>query len=571
MNHFWLNGNQRDREMLRSVRVFSTSSLLLKKRTPFKRLVTPVGEYSPQDKAKMKEQARTAFYQKISDRAGNSAGKSAKTGKGKQGPLREPLPVLEEFTTEQLKQNEGIVSKITSFDELKLEPAVREAVVKSIQDQTVLRAQNFETHSIGEQAEELEVKPSPIQAITIHHLAKHLMEPNMKIYTMAAETGSGKTWAYLAPLVDFLKQQELQPDWDSKKDKALVRSVILVPTHELAQQVYESLQVVQESLGLHCVKWDTGMKHHEFLNRFKERIDILITTPGKIVSMENIRIISKPEHILQATKFVVVDEADTLMDRSFVEMTYGAMKKMPNVSRMVLCSATISTQYHAALEKIFPGSQRELLISPKMHKTPKSIKFKVIDSDIAPYQGSKNKALAQIMYAIYKDGTEQSYEKRCVVFVNNKIDVAKVAQKLQGSGHEVVALTGDDTPIERSEKIRDFVTPPKLLADLAVKEESTPVYETIPGSNIQLNKSKDVQEDHKRMKVLVTSDVASRGLNFFGVRNVILYDSPNTPVDMLHRIGRTGRMGQSGRVFLISDSKTRHWVKQFMKRRGASM
>lgn len=526
-----------------------------KRKSPFKRLVEPI-----------ETRQRQRNVQKKPAVAGAQHAERKKPGES-------TLPVLETFDSGEFKRNESLVSKIKSFDELKLEPDVRRAVVGSIREQTVLRAQNYEKHSIHNQdPEQLEIAPSPIQTITIHHLAKHLMEPNMKIYTVAAETGSGKTWAYLAPLVDYLKQQESLPSWEAKMNKALVRSVILVPTHELTNQVYETVSPLRDSLGLHCAKWDYSVSHEEFIKQFKDRIDILITTPGKLQTLEKIRVISKPEHILQQTTFVVVDEADTLMDRSFIEDTYASFKRMPNISRMILCSATISNQYNVALQKIFPTSEPELLISPRMHKAPKNIQFKMVDCEIAPYQGSKMKALVQIMYAIYKDGTEQNYEKRSVIFVNNKQDVSKVTHKLKSYGHDVVSLTGDDSPAERAQLIHDFVSPPKLLKD---KDEATTKveYETIPGSNIQIKKTLpddggDDQE-YKRMKVLVTSDVSSRGLNFFGVRNVILYDSPNTPVDLLHRIGRTGRMGQPGRVFLITDKKTKNWVKQFMKKRGA--
>jgi ATP-dependent RNA helicase MRH4 len=542
-------------------RGFASSSAAFKK-NPFKRLVVPINERARemrQDKVRARTKERQDYYAQQRKYKKESADDDR------------TLPVLEEFTQDQLRQNENLVSKITNFDELKLEPQVREAVMQSIREQTVLRAQNYENP--GERLVEIEVKPSPIQTISIHSLARHLMEPNLKIYTLAAETGSGKTWAYLAPLVDFLKQQETLSGWESKEDKALVRSVILVPTHELANQVYEAVKGLEDSLGLHCVKWDYELRHEGFIEKFKKRIDILITTPGKLDTIKKIKMISRPEHVLQATKFLVIDEADTLMDRSFVEMTYGAMKMMPNVNRMILCSATISNQYNNALQKIFPQSEPVLLVSPKMHRTPRNIKFKMIDSEIAPYQGSKQKALAQILYAIYKDGTEQNYEKRTVVFVNNKQDVVKVAKNLKSYGHDVVSLTGDDKPDARAEKIKDFVNPPKLLdASLLGKEQPKVEHETIPGSNIQLKKDNDdMGDDYRRMKVLVTSDVASRGLNFFGVRNVILYDSPNTSVDLLHRIGRTGRMGQSGRVFLITDKKTKHWVKAFMKKRGAGV
>ncbi|KAH3663469.1 hypothetical protein WICMUC_005908 [Wickerhamomyces mucosus] len=544
------------------IRYFHSSVSAGKKALPFKRLVVDRASRLPDEKKKPNISTQTVH---------NKTGKSInQKSKSTNESSESHLPVLESFTKQELKKSENLVNKITEFSELKLLPEVRNIVVNQIKNQTVLRAQNYEKPKY-EDPEDIKIKPSPVQVVSIHTLSKHIMESNMKTYTIAAETGSGKTWAYLAPLLDYLKQQEeaLAGNWERISKKSMIRSVIMVPTLELVNQVHANVKDLENSIGIKSFKWDTDTQYSEFIDAFKNRIDILVTTPGKINSIKNIRMISRPEHILANVKFLVIDEADTLMDRSFVESTYEAITKMHNVNRLVFCSATISNQFNKAITKIFPQSEPELIISPILHKTPKSIKFKLIDSEIAPYQGSRIKALAQILYAINKDGTEANYEKRCVVFVNNKTEVVKVAETLKELyNHDVVTLTGDDNPQERSEKIKVFINPPKPLEE---NSDGTPSkkkehYTRIANSNIKFKTHLEpTSTTETKLKVLVTTDIAARGLNFFGVRNVILYDTPSTPVDFLHRIGRTGRMNQSGRVFIITDRKTKPWVKRIAK------
>ncbi|ONH67800.1 ATP-dependent RNA helicase MRH4, mitochondrial [Cyberlindnera fabianii] len=555
----------------RGLRGFSSSAVQLKKarRMPLKRLIVPV-----EKRVEQMIQEKGLMRQKIRDQKAREEMQRQRELKKAQEPKTNKdkfqLPVLENFTKDDLHDGENLVKKITDFSELRLLPEVRDAIVEQISKETVLRAENYENKR--QDVEELVPKPTPIQTIAIHRMGRHLMEKNLRTYTLAAETGSGKTWAYLSPLADFLKRQELEEGFDNIKDKALIRSVVLLPTHELVDQVYQSIQGLESSLGLHCFKWGHREAHTELLDAFKNRIDILITTPGKIATVDHIRAISRPEHLFAHVRFLVVDEADTLLDRSFVELTHASIRKMPRINRLVLCSATVSSQYNSALQKLFPSNPPQLLVSPRTHAPPKSVKFTLIDSELSPYQGSKLKALAQALYAIHKDGTERAYEKRCVVFVNSKPDAQVVAQKLsQAYGHDAVSLTGDDSPAERADKISAFVTPPKPLTEFLKSEVKKDEYK-VPGSNIVLNRAaaEGSGDQEKRMKVLVTTDLAARGINFFAVRNVVLYDSPNTSVDLLHRIGRTGRMGQSGRVIVIMDKKTKPWVKTLVKKRSRS-
>lgn len=463
---------------------------------------------------------------------------------------------LKDASSADVEKSGRLISKITDFDQLKILPPVRTAVKQIIAAESLHRGP--------------EIVPSPIQTVSIKKLATTLMDPKLQVHALAAETGSGKTMAYLVPLLDYLKRQETETVelWETLQSKAIIRSVILVPTHELVDQVYRTVSKTEATLGLHTYKWGAGSPYTDFLDKVKNRIDILVTTPAKLLSLFNIRMISRADRLLAQSKFVVLDEADTLMDQSWVEDTHHAIRKMPNASHIMFCSATIPNEFNKTLDRLFPTVIP--ITTPRLHKLPSGLEFKTIDASLSPYKGSKIKALAQALYAIVNDGTEPNYEKRCVVFVNEKIDVPKIAEKLSATyGHDCVGLTGSDSADERAARMEAFLNPPRLLTSPNSSEPVENVVKEvkIPNSNMTIP-SEEPQGSNKpksQLKVLITTDLMARGLNFQGVRNVILYDVPKTSIDLVHRAGRTGRMKQGGRVFMLVDKSTKSWARAIPK------
>ncbi|SCV01230.1 LAMI_0G10154g1_1 [Lachancea mirantina] len=480
-----------------------------------------------------------------------------------------------------VEQTSALLKKVATFHQLKILPDVRTAAQSVLSQESILNNRNY----IASNRKEVRIKkehsgldadsinPSPIQVATIQKLAKTLMDIKLQVHTIAAETGSGKTMAYLIPLFDYLKRFEVEnaAEWESLKDKAVIRSAILVPTHELADQVYNTVNTMAEALDLNACKYGSGSTYSGFLDSVKARVDILVTTPGKMLNLFNVRIIERPERLFARTSFVVLDEADTLMDKSWLEETYKTIQMMPNAYHLLLCSATIPNEFRKTVQRLFPTSHS--ISTPKLHRLPNNIDFKLIDATLNPYKGSKMKALAQTLYAITMDGTELGFQKRAIIFVNEKKDVANIVEKLVNDfGHDCVGLTGEDSAEVRAEKIKPFVSPPQPLKsattdlrDQAAEQISTTSY-TVPGSNVIISNSFHSNgEVRATLKVLVTSDVTARGINFQGVRNIILYDVPKTAVDLVHRVGRTGRMNQSGRVFMLTDKKTKSWAKGLPK------
>ena len=224
---------------------------------------------------------------------------------------------LKENDGENTQKAMGLISKITDFDQLKLLPNVRTAIKQLISLESLVKDKKIEN-----------IKPSPIQVVAIKKLSSSLMDPKLQLHAIAAETGSGKTMAYFAPLVDYLKRFEAQDEarWLKLQDKPIIRAVVLVPTHELVNQVYNTVERSEASLGMHTYKWGSGVPYSDFLNKAKDRIDILVTTPAKLLSLFKIRMISRPDKLLSHVKFVVLDEAcllytsDTADDMQCVDL-----------------------------------------------------------------------------------------------------------------------------------------------------------------------------------------------------------------------------------------------------------
>ena len=455
-----------------------------------------------------------------------------------------------------------LVEKISSFDDMKLLPEVRDAIETIVKEDSLNPTMNSKI-----------IHTSPIQTLTIKKMSKTLMDDTLQTHVMAADTGSGKTIAYLIPLAEYLlREQVADPEWWGRvESRAAIRSIILVPTHELVEQVYDTIQKTEETLGLHTFKWNVNTTYPDLIDAIRNRIDIMVVTPSKLLSMYNIKMISNPERLLARVKYMVVDEADTLMDQSWIEETHKVIRNMRNLCHLVFCSATIPNEFNKTLAKYYPS--HEVITTTRLHKLPRKLDFKIIDSSLNPFKGSKMKALAQTLYAINKDNSEEGMQKRCIVFVNETSEVQKIVDELTEKYKlNIYGLTSKNSVEHRLQTAKLFTSPPRKItagvneAAVEKREDVTlgeQKLEAIPGSNIKIEQSskKPSLPNNNSLLTLITTDVMARGLNFQGLRNVVLYDVPKTSIDLVHRAGRTARMGQGGRVFMITDKKTKSWAK----------
>lgn len=448
------------------------------------------------------------------------------------------------------------MAEIASFDDFDLLPSVREAI-----SQDALKGM-------------VDIKPTPIQRLAIPALLgqntgrrsfQSSKSNSRQEFLLAAETGSGKTLAYLLPVVNALKKAEAtdpaiaayqdyfakqmeamkEPgytgprEFDPHPTTARPKVVVLVPTAELVDQV----GAVAKKLS-HLIKFRASLFSANFsavvinTNMYRPTgIDLVVSTPHLLASIAD----SDP-NILSRVTHLVVDEADSLFDRSFAPVTTSILDRaLPSLKQLVLCSATIPKKLEKYLSSEFPDMVR--LTTPNLHAIPRRVQLGVIDVAKDPYRNNKDLACADAIWSIGKDGARHEGPepgvidvKRIMVFVNEREKTQEVADYLVSKGIDAVALHRDTAEHRQSEMLGSFTTTEPMKA-VAEKPAIPP-----PGKGRRILPN---------TKVIVATDLASRGIDTLAVRHVILYDVPHSTIDFIHRLGRAGRMGRRGRGVVL--------------------
>ncbi|KAL8678355.1 MAG: hypothetical protein Q9186_005280 [Xanthomendoza sp. 1 TL-2023] len=479
------------------------------------------------------------------------------------------------------------ISEVESFDDFNLLPIVKEAVITQALSGLV------------------DVLPTPVQRLAIPALLgdkkrKHVSDgrKGMEQLLIAAETGSGKTLAYLLPVIDAMKHIEAidaeeearrQAAEEAKKKDSNVfeleapplsnaphpttgrpRVIVLVPTSELVTQI----GFVAKNLS-HKIKFRSALISSAYTGKvIRNRlftptgVDLLICTPHLLASVAE----SDP-NILSRVTHLVIDEADSLLDRSFAPSTSAIIDKAtPSLRQLILCSATIPRSLDNYLRTRFPDMRR--LVTPNLHAIPRRVQLGVVDVDKEPYRGNKNLACADTIWTIGKQaaehvishtpGQEQTERidiKRILVFVNEREKTEEVAEYLNSKGIDSIALNRD-TPEQRHQETLGAFT----SSDPETVQITSQIQNEVVGPNYSPSKmaGRPIPKRHlPNTKVLVTTDLGSRGIDTLAVRHVILYDVPHSTIDFIHRLGRTGRMGRRGRgVVLVGKGDRKDVVKE---------
>lgn len=466
-----------------------------------------------------------------------------------------------------------------SFEQFDLLPAVKEAIYSE-----ALKGMT-------------NVKPTPVQRLAIPALLGQTArrsrkskaaadgdeEPAREEFLLAAETGSGKTLAYLVPALNALKVAEAQdPDIISYNQRHAVererrakedakdqgdgqrktkratephpamarpRVVVLVPTAELVDQVGK----VAKSLS-HVIKARTRLVSANYSATVLEAdifspagIDVLIATPHLLSS-----IVATNPNVLSRVADLIVDEADSLLDRSFSEVTETILERaMPSVRRLVMCSATIPRHLDRYLATRYPDMRR--ITTPNLHAIPRRVQLGVIDVSRDPYNNNKNLACAEAIWSIGREAARHegpakgaAEVRRIMVFVNEREKTHELADFLVSKGIDAVALHRDTEEQRQSDMLASFTSSQPLTT--AVDEADT--------KKARASKVKGPPPPAKgrrltNTKVIVATDLASRGIDTLAVRHIVLYDVPHTTIDFIHRLGRAGRMGRRGRGIVL--------------------
>ncbi len=410
-------------------------------------------------------------------------------------------------------------------------------------------------------------------------------------FLIAAETGSGKTLAYLLPVLDAIKRAEAQdedviewereyqkeknesaklPEWEFKAPIADVphptsgrpRAIILVPTSELVAQVGALVKSFSHTVKFRSAMISSSFSATVIRNRLfsTKGIDIVISTTHLLSSLAE-----RDPNILSRVTHLVIDEADSLMDRGFAPLTSSILDRVsPSLKQLVLCSATIPKSLDNFLRTRFPEIRR--LTTPNLHAIPRRVQLSVVDVDSHSYQGNRQLACADTIWNIGKAAAEHDGPikelmdvKRILVFVNERETTSEVADYLVSKGIEAIALNRDTPDERKSEMLASFTLPSPLLAP---KLESHPgtLQDQVPNYVPVGQGTPKPARNLPNVKVVVTTDLGSRGIDTVAVRHVILYDVPHSTIDFIHRLGRTGRMGRRGRGLVLVGKNDRRDV-----------
>jgi len=317
-------------------------------------------------------------------------------------------------------------------------------------------------------------EPSPIQALTIPFLLT-----GKKNIIGQAQTGTGKTAAFGLPILDTLK--------DSKDNK--VQALILAPTRELAVQVCDELISLKGDKRLSVAAIYGGQAMGEQLRRLRRGVDIVVGTPGRIQDH-----IDRGSLDLSQLKFLILDEADEMLNMGFIDDIEKILESVPDEKQMLLFSATMPSRIQQIAKKymgdyeLFKVKNRDLTSD-----LTEQIYFEVNRSD-------KFEALCRIV-----DIEEEFFG---IVFCRTKVDVDEVSTKLSERGYSSGALHGDISQAMRE----------RILSQLKSKQ----------------------------INILVATDVAARGIDVNHLSHVINYSLPQDAESYVHRVGRTGRAGNEG-------------------------
>lgn len=326
-----------------------------------------------------------------------------------------------------------------------------------------------------------------------------------------AQTGTGKTAAFLIPIMDrILRARPLPPD-ASEEEKALSEKrafkdwkpqnfiLILVPTRELAEQVQENITKLSTVSGLRGFAIYGGTGYDKQKEALKNNVEFVVATPGRLIDLYK-------EHLvdLKQVRAVIFDEADRMFDMGFKDDMKYILQRIPRERQFLVFSATLNfdvlnTAYQFGSEPV------EVNISRDQAKA-ENVKDQIY------HVGNEEKP--QHLLSILK----LQQPKQAIIFTNFKFNVEKIAKFLSDNGVPAMAISSLLTQAQRNKVIEQFKA-----------------------------------ENH--LNILVATDVAARGLDIKGVDLVVNYELPMDSESYVHRIGRTGRAGSEGKAFSLVGDK----------------
>ncbi|MEP0134090.1 MAG: DEAD/DEAH box helicase [Eudoraea sp.] len=339
--------------------------------------------------------------------------------------------------------------------------------------------------------------PTPIQVQAIPILLKG------KDLLGVAQTGTGKTAAFGIPILQHLYNSQ-----NGQKGKRRIKALIVTPTRELAIQIGESLAAYGKFTGLRNTVIFGGVKQGKQVNTLRNGVDILVATPGRLLDLTNQGFIS-----FRDLEFVVLDEADHMLDMGFIHDIKKIIAKLPPKRQSLFFSATMPKAIVALSRKIL-GDYERVTIKPKQATAEK-----VEQGVYFVSKGNKPKLMVHLLQGRPADSV--------LVFSRTKHGADKIVKKLRQADIRSAAIHGNKSQNARQKALGDF-------------------------------------KDGK-LKVLIATDIAARGIDVEELSLVINYDLPNVSETYVHRIGRTGRASASGIALSFCDLEERPYLRNIEK------
>lgn len=268
-------------------------------------------------------------------------------------------------------------------------------------------------------------------------------------------------------------------------------ALIVAPTRELAQQIDQEFKIFSRGSGFLSVVCVGGMNIVPQIRTFKQNPEVIIGTPGRLKDLFDRGVLS-----LAKTHIVVLDEADQMLDMGFIGDIEFLIDKLPEERQGLCFSATMTPAISSLIHRLLKDPETISVVSP--------VTSEHIAQDII--RATKDERVAMLAEML----ADPKFEK-VLVFGETKWGVQKLADHLNSIGHKSEAIHGNKSQPQRQRALDAF--------------------------------------KRDRVKVLVATDVAARGLDIPDVSHVINYDQPNSYADYVHRIGRTGRAGKTGQAF----------------------
>jgi ATP-dependent RNA helicase RhlE len=322
-----------------------------------------------------------------------------------------------------------------------------------------------------------------------------------------AQTGTGKTAAFVLPLLELMERGVVPSS--SRRPSAL----IVAPTRELAMQIDEAVRAYAKHVRVRCATVFGGVNERPQIDAMRRGVDIVVATPGRLLDL-----MSQGHISLSEARFVVLDEADRMLDMGFLPQMRRIIAALPKDRQTLLFSATLC----GPIEQIAADMMRKpITVEIGRRANPAETVAQFL------YPVSKARKIDLLLHLLVDEALDS-----VLVFSRTKHGADKIARKLKAAGIQVAAIHSNRTQGQRVKALDSFRS--------------------------------------GKVRVLVATDIAARGIDVEGISHVINFDFPMNPEDYVHRIGRTGRaeaVGDAISFVAIEDGPYVHELEKMIGKR----